>query len=126
MNDPKMRVLDLIESGKITADEGAKLIQALGAPKFISQEQKEHMEEKFQQFAQDVSKTCKEVGSKVHVFYKDVEPKIKKASQTALEKAAQALDSLAKNIHESLEKAVEEQGCCGTDACECDNEPKPN
>jgi polyhydroxyalkanoate synthesis regulator phasin len=126
--DPKNRVLDLVESGKISADEAAKLIQALGGgPKFISKEQKENIEEKLHTFAQDVTRVAKDVGGKVHIMYKDVEPKIKKASQTTLEKVAGALDSLAKSINESLEKAAKEEEscgcCCGDDE---DDKPRPN
>ena len=46
MNE-KMRVLDLLESGKISADEAAKLIEALGhGPRVFTKENKENIEEK--------------------------------------------------------------------------------
>lgn len=128
MTDPKMRVLDLVESGKITADEAAKLIQALGSgyPRFISKESKDNIEEKLQAFAKDVNKAAKDLSGKVQVFYKDVEPKIKKASQSALEKAAHALDNLAQSINESLDReAGEECKCEGKEECD-NNTPKPN
>jgi len=132
MTDPKMRVLDLVESGTINADEAAKLLQALGSgSKFISKESKDNIEEKLQTFAKDLNKAAKDLGGKVQVFYKDVEPKLKKASQSALEKAACALDNLAQSINESLEK--QECNCtdvdCNDDDCndkECDDTPKPN
>ena len=129
MNE-KMRVLELLENGKITADEAAKLIEALGNSSIVSKETRENMEEKWHQFTQDVSKFAKDAGCKVQAYYKEVEPQLKKASQTALEKAAAALDTLACKIHESLDKDGE---CCG-EGCECeidckcddDNTPKPN
>jgi len=127
MTDPKMRVLDLVESGKISADEAAKLIQALGSgPRFISKESKDSIEEKLQVFAKDVNKAAKELAGKVQEFYKDVEPKIKKASQSALEKAACSLDNLAQSINESIEKGAEECNCESKEECCDDNTPKPN
>ena len=122
MNE-RMKVLELVEKGTITADEAAKLIESLGSPKFISKEKRDDIEEKFQQFSKDVNKFAKEAGCKIQEFYKEVEPKIKKASQVALEKCANTLDSLAKSIHESLEK---NRVCCTDEVCECEDEPKPN
>ncbi|MCL2217032.1 MAG: hypothetical protein FWB91_08445 [Defluviitaleaceae bacterium] len=124
MNNEKMRVLDLLEAGKISTDEAAKLLEVLGAnPRFVSKETRENMEEKLQQFAKDVNKFAKDVGSKMQDFYREVEPKVKKASQTALEKAASALDNLACSINESLEK--KEAGCCEGEEPK-DDTPIPN
>ena len=124
MNE-KMRVLDLLEKGQITADEATRLIEVLGAGhRFISKEKREDIEEKFHQFSKEVNKFAKEAGCKIQEFYKEVEPKLKKAGHTALEKCANTLDSLAKSIHESLEKNKE---CCSEDKCECDDDtPKQN
>jgi len=126
MNE-KMRVLEMLENGKITADDAAKLLEVLGGSRIVSKETRENVEERLHQFAQDVTKFAKDAGCKMQVFYKEVEPKLKKASQTALEKAAAALDSLACNISESIEKS---EACCGSDECKCDEEddnaPKPN
>ena len=121
MNE-KMRVLELLEAGKITADEAARLIEALGSgPKVFTKENRENIEEKLQQFSKDVNKFAKETGVKIQEFYKEVEPKLKKAGYVALEKTAKTLDSLAKSIHESLEKnKPDEQSGCD------DNTPKPN
>lgn len=124
MNE-KMRVLDLLESGKISAEEAAHLLEVLGSPKLVSKETRENVEEKVSQFANEVSKFAKDVGCKMQEYYKSVEPKLKKASQSALEKAAAALDGLAHNISDSLEKAE----CCGDPSCECNKEadaPQPN
>jgi len=132
MSNEKMRVLDLLESGKINADEAAKLLEALGAnaaPRFISKESREHAEEKLHQFAKDVNKFAKDIGCKMQEFYRDVEPKIKKASQHALEKAASALDNLACSINESLEKkscCEENAECCGENTEPKDDTPIAN
>jgi len=132
MNNEKMRVLDLLEAGKITAEDAAMLLDSLGkGPGFMSKETRDNVEDKLQRFAQECGKLAKEVGEKVHVFYKDVEPKIKKASQTALEKAACALENLACTISESLEKVeccCDDENCCCNTNTECctDDGPQPN
>jgi len=127
MNE-KMRVLEMLENGKITADEAAKLLEVLGGSRLMSRETRENVEEKFSQFAQDVNKFVKDVGCKAKDLYKDAEPKIKKVSQSALEKAAAALDSLACSISESIERAEKETTCFHPD-CDCakdDDTPKEN
>ena len=121
MNE-KMRVLELLEAGKITADEAAKLIEALGSgPRVFTKENRENIEEKLHQFSKDVNKFAKDAGVKIQEFYKEVEPKLKKAGYVALEKTAKTLDSLAKSIHETLEKNKPGEEC----ACD-DGEPKSN
>ena len=129
MNE-KMRVLDLLESGKITAADAAMLLDSLGKSQgFMNKEARENVEEKIRIFAQDCGKLAKEVGGKVQVFYKGVEPKIKKATHTALEKAACVLEDLACSISESLEQNCcdDENCCCNTEkeGCNEDN-PQPN
>jgi len=124
----KMLVLELLGSGKITADEAAKLLEALGTSRFVKRETRENVEEKLHNFANDVTKFAKDVGCKVQELYKSNEPKIKKASHTALEKAAAALDSLAQSIGNSIDKAEVTIVCCDDD-CTCDKDddaPKPN
>ena len=118
----KMRVLDLLESGKITADEAARLLETLGGAAFISKDARDNLEEKVSKFAQEVNTFAKDVGCKLQEMYKDVEPKIKKASQNALEKAAAVLDDLANNINDSVEKGAD---CCGDTDCTCDDDDKP-
>jgi polyhydroxyalkanoate synthesis regulator phasin len=115
----KMRVLDMLENGKINAQEAAQLLDSLGKSRVFDREQREQVEEKFQRFAQDVTCFAKDVGEKAKEMYKNVEPKIKKASQSALEKAAAALDELACTIHESLEKVDKTEGSCEEGTCSC-------
>jgi len=126
-SNEKMRVLDLLEAGKISADDAAQLLNALGGSRFMNKETRENVEEKLHQFAKDVNKFAKDVGCKLQELYKDVEPKIKKASQSALEKAADALDNLACSINESIEK---KECCDDADADNCcppeDDTPREN
>jgi len=118
MSNEKMRVLDLLDAGKITADEAAKLIESIGASySFMSRDARDNVEEKLHSFTKEVTKFAKEVGCKVQDLYKEVEPKVKKASQNALEKCAAALDNLAHNVGESIEG-----NCCADEECCCDEE----
>lgn len=103
----RMRVLDLLEAGKINAAEAADLLSVLSGPKFINKETRENMEEKLHNFTESCGRLAKELGAKLQVAYKNAEPKIKKASRTALKKTAEAVDSLACKLHESLDKAEE-------------------
>jgi len=122
MSNEKMRVLDLLDAGKITADEAAKLIEAIGTSySFMSRDARDNVEEKLNSFTKEVTKFAKEVGCKVQDLYKEVEPKVKKASQNALEKCAAALDNLAHNVGESLE-----ENCCEGEECCCDEEKAEN
>ncbi|MCL2225276.1 MAG: hypothetical protein FWB96_09965 [Defluviitaleaceae bacterium] len=107
-SNEKMRVLDLLESGKINATEASELLSVLNVPRLMNKETRENMEEKLQQFAQDCNKFAKDVSCKLQVAYKNAEPKLKKAGKSALEKAADALDNLACSINETLENSKDE------------------
>jgi gas vesicle protein len=100
-SNEKMRVLDLLEAGKINATEAAELLRALKPP-LIKKETRENVDKKFRKFSKDCNKFAKDVGGKMQDLYKDVEPKIKKASKNALEKAADALDNLADSIDDPV------------------------
>ncbi|MCL2456379.1 MAG: hypothetical protein FWD19_02375 [Defluviitaleaceae bacterium] len=112
-SNEKMRVLDLLESGKINATEAAELLSVLNSR--AETKNKTDSEEKLRQFAKDCNQFAKEVGCKMQEMYKDVEPKVKKVSKSALEKAAAALDNLANNINESFDETEP-----------ADDEPKEN
>ncbi|MCL2664313.1 MAG: hypothetical protein FWE82_01745 [Defluviitaleaceae bacterium] len=134
MKHERLKILEMLDNGKITADEAARLLQALKTDtndeSFYDGFYFDHeaAEERIKAFAKDFS-------GKVQNLYKDVEPKIKKASNTVLEKTAKVIDELAKSLHESLERAHAEScgqadcgepkdGCC-SDGC-CGEEYKNN
>jgi len=140
MKQERLKILSLLEDGKITADDAAMLLEKLGQSdgnSFISEDTAEQVEEKLQRFAKSAEGFAKEFSSKVGCAYKDVEPKLKKASQTVLEKTASIVDDIAHALHESIEsakaraeeaeKACAESACCEESGCECDDDtPKPN
>jgi len=137
MNNEKIRVLDMLDAGKITAEEATKLLEALkGTSGIMSKETRENVEEKLRSFGTECGRLAREVGGKMQEMYRNVEPKIKKASQAALEKTACVLEDLACAINKSLhkEECCCEEDCCCEETAECakpgeccgDEEPKPN
>lgn len=142
MKHERLKVLELLESGKITAEEATKLLEAMKGSghesdrinAFVFDEETErHVEEKLNRFTQGVDNFTRDFGGRVESLYKDVEPKIKKASQAVLEKTAAVFDEIAKSLNETLESMSkptpaadekEEEGCCC--GCESDDVPREN
>jgi polyhydroxyalkanoate synthesis regulator phasin len=130
MKQARMKVLEMLDAGKITADEAAKLMEAMkrsdGHDTFIfDEETKEQLEEKFARFTKNVDVFAKDFGSKVESAYREMEPKIKKASHVVLEKTAAIFDDISKSINESLEnarKAAEQ----AAENCDADDTPREN
>jgi len=129
MRQERLKVLAMLEDGKITADDAATLLEKLNeadSNHFISEDTAEYVEESLQRFAKNAEHFAKEFGQKAYSAYKDVEPKLKKASQTALEKTAAIVDEVAHALHESIEKAqAEEKACCKENDCD-EDAPKAN
>ena len=131
MKQERLKVLGMLEDGKITADEASLLLEKLNQADghhFISEDTAEQVEEKLHRFAKSAEGFAKEFGSKAAEAYKEVEPKLKKASQTILEKTAAIVDEIAHSLHETIEKHKAEQPCCGgsEETKEDDDNPKPN
>ena len=136
MKQERLKVLAMLEEGKITAEEASMLLDKLSHPDaghFVSDETAEHIEEKLNKFAKNAEHFAKEFSCKAAEAYKEVEPKLKKASQTILEKTAAIVDEIAHSLHDTIDnakaKAEEEAACCGEcqgEHKEADDTPKPN
>jgi len=111
MNE-RMQVLKMIEDGKVTVDEGAKLLEALHA---TGGQPGATFEEKFKDFSCEMKKFAKNVTKKVDELAKKAEPKVKDFAKTVVAKTAK----LADNISIKLDEAVKKMENCG---CECDCE----
>ena len=108
MKQERLKVLGMLEEGKISADEAGMLLERLNQSDhhhLISEETAEQVEEKLHRFAKSAENFAREFGQKAAEAYKDVEPKLKKASQTVLEKTAAIVDEVAHSLHESIESA---------------------
>lgn len=77
-----MMILKMIENGKITADEGVKLIDAVNS-------------------AGKASDMIHSVKKRVKKMAKDAEPKVKAAAETIVEKSAEFGSAVKKKINES-------------------------
>jgi|GEM_PF-1468929 len=119
MQTEKMKVLELLEAGKISAEEAVSLLNAVGGPRFMKPETRDDLEVRFNQFGKDVQRFAKDAGTKAQGLYKDLEPKIKKHSHDVITKVATALDSLACQLGESLENVASDLECCCEDECNC-------
>jgi len=148
MRHERLKVLELLEAGKITATEAASLLEAMkktdrmGANFGFDDETREQMEDRLGRFSSQVDNFTRDFGGKVEHLYRDLEPRIKKASQAVLEKTAAIFDEISRSLNESLENArksaesachEEKEDICGC-GCGCesgansddDDTPKPN
>jgi len=134
MKDERMKILQMLDDGKIEAEEAESLLMALAKTDCGHHRHwqpnididKEKFNEKFQQFAESMDSFAKDFSCKAHEVYKDVEPKLKSAAKTVIEKTASLADEIAKNLQESIRKMEEEaaakkqshEGDCN---CGCQN-----
>ena len=131
MKQERLKILNMLEEGKISADEAGMLLERLNqadSHHFISEDTAEQVEEKIHRFAKNAEHFAKEFSSKAAEAYKDVEPKLKKASQAILEKTASIVDDIAHSLHESIEnaKARAERDEQSSDQKKDDDTPTPN
>ena len=138
MKEERLMILNLLNEGKINADEAAKLLDALGKAAGTEDKRFRHgnarsgfyhaemedrdVEEKLKKFSQAVDNFSKDFGEKVSGTFKDLEPKFRRTAKTAMEKAAAVVDDLAKSLNESVRNMEERMkaDCCEDDCCEDD------
>lgn len=84
MNEEKLMILKMLEQGKITSNEAAELLNAI----------------KDKNSGKSVSR-ANEFSKKVETLSRDLEPKLKKATKSLLDKTAYFADKLSKTISES-------------------------
>lgn len=101
MKEERLMILKMIEEGKINANEGVNLLNALrGDGKSFKRSE---VEDKLSKAVKTVDAFAKDVKVKVEDFAKDAEPKVKEASQVVLEKTSVAFDELGKAIKNIME-----------------------
>jgi len=124
MQEERMKVLEMVDEGKISVDEATKLLHSLGAghdgPSF---------EEKFNKFSHDTKEFFKDVGGKINEMYKEVEPKVKSATQKVVSKTADIAENISQKLDEKAKSMEKTDACCCSteDYCEApaDNGPRP-
>ena len=105
MKKERMKILNMVEEGKISVDEAAKLMESLSQFEHSEVEEvADDFREKCEQFSKSMDGFAKEFGTKVNDVYKEMEPKLKSMTRSLVEKTATVVDDISKSIHESLEK----------------------
>lgn len=105
MNEEKMKILKMLEDGRISSEDAARLLESLsGSPSSgrsrspespISNNSRYSSDtttaNKFDDFASDISK-------KIEVLARDMEPKLQKLTDVVAEKTANVADRLSKSL----------------------------
>lgn len=108
LKEERLLILNMIQEGKITVEDGTRLLDAIKAGS-IEECQGFDMEEKINKFSSSVDSFAKDVSSKVGTAFRDAEPKIKKATKKALEKTALVIEDISKSLNESVKNMEEDE-----------------
>jgi DUF4097 and DUF4098 domain-containing protein YvlB len=105
MNEEKIMILKMLEEGKITSEEAAKLLDALKdesqterRTNKADQKWAKDIEEKEDRLGKNMDSWTKDFGKKVEVLSKDLEPKLQKVAQNVLDKTAILADKVSKTL----------------------------
>lgn len=99
MKEERLMILRMIDEGKISADDGVKLLKALS--------KSGDTEEK-------ISKAAKQIKDKVTDIAKEAEPKVKKAAQDLKVKGGEVANEIGEKIKSKMNKAK--------DTCDCEGD----
>ena len=124
MKQERMKILELLDQGKINAAEAASLLEALKGndahDRFWDEDTAKNIQEKVSKFSHNVEGLSKDVGDKLEAVFKEIEPKLRTATKVVVEKTAVIVDEISKSLSETLknleERSAEEQ-CCQEDEC---------
>lgn len=112
--EEKILILKLLEEGKITKEEAFSLLEALnGTSKNCHHKHKKTREERafeedLNKFAKSVENFANEVNAKVSNTYKEIEPKVRKSTKSAVDKATELLRNLSTNLEDEYDYDVED------------------
>jgi hypothetical protein len=123
-----MKILKMLEEGKITADEAAKLLETIRDTFAFEDYVNSDFNDKVRRFGKDAESFLKGVGVKMGEFVKDMEPKVRNVTKTVVTRTADIVDELSKALNEILDSmgnvcTGEEEGAEGCD-CGCSEEAK--
>lgn len=125
--EERMLILNMVAEGKINVDESIKLLESLNAGQTKEDFTYDYnydfdFEEKVSKFSKSVDEFAKEMKDKFSVTFKDVEPKVKKATKTVVQKTVSVLDEISSSLNETL-RNLDENNEADTPL---DNGPVPN
>jgi len=130
MKQERMKILELLDQGKVTAAEAASLLEALKASDnqehLWDEETRQSVQDKVNRFSQNVESLSKDIGDKLEATFKDMEPKLRAVTKVVVEKTASVVDEISKSLNETLknleERRAQEECCCeekeAEDGCE--------
>lgn len=139
MKEERLKVLSMLEAGKIDAKAAEELLYALAKTadleskartklhKMLEDEHTgEAFSEKMSQFSESMEAFAKDVNTKASDIFRDIEPKMRTAAKAVIEKTAALADEVSKNLNESLRKMEEERQAHVLHNHTDDNEPHEN
>lgn len=133
MNHETMKILSILEKGKISVNEAERLLSILGNQHKHGHHSRRHHEEDFDyvevedeisEFADTIEDFAKEVNEKIDKSFKNVEPKLKGLRKVVLEKTAFVVDEVSKALNETIKNFENEEQ--REKVNEDDNTPRPN
>ncbi len=107
MKKERMKILDMVDEGKISVDEATKLLEAMSSTNESVFYNSDDFEERMSQFSKNVESFCDDISNRFSDKYKNVEPRLKQAAKVVVEKTANIADEVAKSLHESLKNLDE-------------------
>lgn len=139
MKEERMKVLEMLEKQVINADEAQRLLEMLTKPCRGERTKEaafcfaEDFGDKAEEFSGKVQSAVKDFADNLESMAKNVEPRLRKATQIIIEKTVSTVDEVSKAFQEDYTKCnsnenKEECGCgCNEETKESeDDEPKEN
>ena len=129
MNEERMKILEMVEDGKVSVEDALKLMDSLnnerryGYRKHYEKPENAEIEEKIKKFAARADSFARDVGEKLEASIKHMEPKVKRATMVVAEKTARVVDELSRKLNDSLNNMREKEACreaCREEAEEAD------
>lgn len=117
MKEERMKVLEMLEKQVINADEAQRLLELLTCKSDKAKDSAycfaEDFSGKAEAFGDKVESAVKEFAQNLESMAKNVEPKLRKATQIIIEKTVSTVDEVSKAFHD-------EECNCGAEKGECD------
>ena len=129
MKKERMKVLEMVEAGKISVEEATALLESLAEAASVCSESHygDEMEERVHDFSRSVDTFARDFGERASETWKNCEPKLRSATKKVVEKTAHLMDEISKSLHESLKNMETNESGADTAAPPCDDDaPREN
>ena len=134
MKQERLKILEMLEDGKITADEASKLLESLKhagkQSRWDDDGEDFDFGERVNAFSKNVEEFSREVGAKMNTAFKTMEPKLRAATKVVVEKTANVMGEISRALNESAKNMARDKSCCEEEeSCCCgdaDEGPKEN